>query len=144
MNTTAGSIVVGIFTDILRATQAVEQLCVAEFHNWLHCNAAMFIAREVIGAPITISTITVQDLLSKLASTSLSQDDLDYYQKELHKKNRIIVVVQPPERALEARDILLQHGAYDAFTHIPCHVPEAVLNIHLGFYNPNIPQGTLL
>lgn len=144
MKTATGSIVVGIFTDIHRATQAVEQLCVAEFHNWTRCNAAMFITRDVIGTPFKLSTITIQDLLDALAFTPLSQDECCYYQKELLKKNRIIVVVQPPERVQEARDILLRHGAYDALTHIPCHIPETVMNIHIGFYNPNIPQGTLL
>ena len=144
MKTVKSSIVIGIFTDIHRATRAVEQLCVAEFHNCTQCNAAMLIPQGIVGTPIKLSAITIQDLLVILAATPLSQDERCYYQQELQKKNRIVVVVQPTERVQEARDILLRHGAYDALTHIPCHVPESVMNIHVGFYNPNIPQGSLL
>lgn len=137
MEAAKSSIVIGIFTDLRRATKAVEQLCMAQFHHCTQCNAKMY-----IGSELTINPVTAQELLDTLTSTLESQEELRYYSKELMKRNRIIVVVKPSERVNEARDILLRQGAYDATTHSPCHLPEAAMNIHGGLYNPNIPQGT--
>lgn len=137
MEQTCVPIIIGIFTDLHRATIAVEQLCMAQFHHWTRCSVKIY-----IGSELTINAITHQEFLEALQESQESAEATSYYIKEIVKRNRIAVVVRPPERAHEARDILLRQGAYNALTHHPCYLPTTILNVHVSSYNPNIPLGT--
>ncbi|GHO42810.1 hypothetical protein [Ktedonospora formicarum] len=137
MEHTCVPIIIGIFTDLHRATTAVEQLCMAQFHDCTCCSVKVY-----IGSELTINAISSQELLEALHGSHESEEVVSYYMKEIVKRNRIAVVVRPPERAHEARDILLRQGAYNALMHHPCCVPTTILNVHVDSYNPNIPLGT--
>lgn len=116
MTMTEQSVVIGVFRDRALAEQAISELKRALFHDdqisLLEHNKGGFLASlKTMFAGPDVATDNADDL----TRLGIPQDDTHYYQDELDAGHSI-VVVQAYERRQEARDILFQHGAYNAAT----------------------------
>lgn len=118
MAITEESMVIGVFRDHALAEKAMDGLRHAGFRND-QINLLGHTSGNALGgimnffSPKSTTPDTVAAAPNELASSGIPQEDMSFYQRELEAGN-FVVTVQPYGHQKEARDILYQHGAYDA------------------------------
>ncbi len=118
MAMTEESMVIGVFRDHTLAEKAMDELRHAGFRsdqiNLLgHTSGNALGGIMSIFSPKSTTANTTAAAPNELASSGIAQEDIPFYQREL-EAGHFVVTVQPYGHQKEARDILYQHGAYDA------------------------------
>ncbi len=119
MSTTEQSTVIGVFRDRAIADAAIRELHQAGFRDdQIHLMGHSGGGNALEGLKNLFSskhTTTTTDTADELTQAGIGQDNIAYYQQEIEAGN-FIVAVQSYGQQRQARDILYQHGAYDAST----------------------------
>ena len=118
MSTTEQSTVIGVFRDRSLADAAIHELHQADFrddqvHLLGHSSGNALEGLKNLFSPK--HTSTTPNTADELAQAGIGQDNVAYYQQEIEAGN-YIVAVQSNGQQRQAREILYQHGAYDAST----------------------------
>jgi len=96
-------LIVGVFRDETAARNAVKALQDAGFSN------------DQIGIALREGGMVTKTLLQDLMKLGVPQDQASYYESE-YRAGRVIVSVRPDGQEQEARNILMNYGAYDYTT----------------------------
>ncbi|GAC1652185.1 MAG: YsnF/AvaK domain-containing protein [Ktedonobacteraceae bacterium] len=118
MAMTEESMVIGVFRDHALAEKAMDALRHAGFRND-QINLLGHTSGNALGgimnlfSPKSTTPNTGATAPDELASSGIAQENMPFYQREMEAGN-FVVTVQPYGHEKEARDILYQHGAYDA------------------------------
>ena len=118
MAMTEESMVIGVFRDHALAEQAINELRHAGFRND-QINLLGHTSGNALGGIMNLfsrkndTPETVAAAPNELASSGIEQGDMPFYRQEL-EAGHFVVTVQPYGHQKQARDILYQHGAYDA------------------------------
>ena len=118
MAMTEESMVIGVFRDHALAEQAMNELRHVGFRDD-QMNLLGHTSGNALGGIMNLfsrkndTPDTVAAAPNELASSSIAQEDMPFYQHELEAGN-YVVTVQPYGHQKEASDILYRFGAYDA------------------------------
>ena len=121
MSMTEQSTVIGVFRDRAVAETAIRELHHVGFrddqiHLLEHGNGNVLSGlKNIFSSKHT--TTNESDTASQLANAGVPPENTGYYQQEIEAGN-IVVAVQSPGQQRQAREILYQHGAYDASTDV--------------------------
>lgn len=121
MSTTEQSTVIGVFRDRAVAEAAIQELHHAgirddQIHLLGHSSGGVLGGLKNIFSP-KHTTANDTDTASELVNAGVAQENTAFYQQEI-EAGSVVVVVQSPGQQRQAREVLYQHGAYDASTDV--------------------------